>query len=407
MPSRIHAAERSRTRAKAESSDSADGWYSNKRTSAALLMLGTAIAIYLCYRVALPFLPALAWALALAVTAYPLHEFIRSRVAWPNVAAGLAVFLVAAVIVAPAIFVVDKIVREATNYAQTLQDDYASGRLRASLEQNPRLQPVLAWAETQFGLAAPAQPEPAEDKTAATGEPPPADETAETTAAPAGPPSVEKAADMLTRGVGSVVTGTVWFGMQLFTTFLALFFFFRDRGPALTMLRSLLPLSRSEADQAFRRVNDTIYATIYGSVVVALVQGAMGGLIFWWLGLPAPLVWGAVMGLLAVIPVLGTFVIWAPTAAILALKGDWTSAAVLAAWGTIAIGLIDNFLYPFLVGKRMRFHTLLVFLAIVGGLATFGASGIILGPLVLALADALLDVWQARTARADAAAATS
>ena len=119
---------------------------------------------------------------------------------------------------------------------------------------------------------------------------------------------------------------------------------------------------------------------------------------FWLLGLPSPLFWGAIMALLAVVPVLGTFVIWAPAAAYLALRGDWTKALMLASWGAIAIGLIDNFLYPFLVGNRLRFHTLLVFFAIVGGLSLFGASGVILGPLLLATADALLEIWKRRIA---------
>ncbi len=81
------------------------------------------------------------------------------------------------------------------------------------------------------------------------------------------------------------------------------------------------------------------------------------------------------------------------------LQGERTKALVLAAWGAVAIGLIDNFLYPLLVGKRLRFHNLLVIFAILGGLALFGASGVILGPLLLALADALLEVWRRRTAR--------
>lgn len=104
------------------------------------------------------------------------------------------------------------------------------------------------------------------------------------------------------------------------------------------------------------------------------------------------------MGLLAVVPVLGTFVIWAPTAAYLALQGEWGRAAILAAWGAFAIGLVDNFVGPYLIGQRIRFHTILIFIAIVGGLAEYGASGIILGPVALAIADALIGVWKRRTA---------
>ena len=95
---------------------------------------------------------------------------------------------------------------------------------------------------------------------------------------------------------------------------------------------------------------------------------------FWVLGLPNPMFWGIVMAFLAMIPVLGTFVIWLPAAAYLALSGDWGKAAILVAWGTVVIGGIDNFLYPILAGERLRLHTIPMFIAIVGGLAVFGAD---------------------------------
>ena len=151
-------------------------------------------------------------------------------------------------------------------------------------------------------------------------------------------------------------------------------------------------------NRLYTRVDDTIHATVYGTLAVSSMQGLLGGLMFWFLGMSAPLLWGVMMALLAVVPVLGTFVIWAPAAVFLAMEGEMTKAITLVAWGAIAIGLIDNALNPYLIGNRMRFHTLLVFISIIGGLALFGASGIILGPLLLAIADALLDVWKRRTA---------
>jgi predicted PurR-regulated permease PerM len=133
----------------------------------------------------------------------------------------------------------------------------------------------------------------------------------------------------------------------------------------------------------------------------------MGGLMFWFLGLPAPIVWGAVMALLATIPVMGTFVVWAPAAVYLAASGAWVKAAILVGWGAVAIGLIDNFLYPMLVGRRLRFHPLPVFFSIVGGLALFGAAGLVLGPIVLSVTAALLDLLRRRTSRGQAADAVA
>lgn len=106
------------------------------------------------------------------------------------------------------------------------------------------------------------------------------------------------------------------------------------------------------------------------------------------------------MGLLAVVPVLGAFVIWIPAAIYLAVYGFWGKAFLLSVWGVVVIGLIDNVLYPFLVGRKLQLHTVPVFIAILGGLLLFGASGIILGPVILALNLAALEVWRARSKQA-------
>jgi predicted PurR-regulated permease PerM len=179
---------------------------------------------------------------------------------------------------------------------------------------------------------------------------------------------------------------------------LTLFFFLRDRGTVLAAVRGLIPLSHREANKVFRTVSDTIHATVFGTVAVAAVQGFMGSMIFLLFGISGALLWGVVMGLLSIIPYLGAFVIWGPVAAFLALSGDWTRAIILTIYGMTAIGLIDNLLYPMLVGRRMRLHTLVAFFAILGGVAAFGISGIVLGPVVVAVTLALVDIWRQRTA---------
>jgi predicted PurR-regulated permease PerM len=117
---------------------------------------------------------------------------------------------------------------------------------------------------------------------------------------------------------------------------------------------------------------------------------------FWWLDLPAPLIWGVIMALLAIVPVLGAFVVWIPTACVLALDGRWGHAALLIFWGSVVVGSIDNFLYPLLVGNRVKLHTVPALIAIIGGVSLLGASGLIVGPVVMAVTASLLDVWRAR-----------
>ena len=175
-------------------------------------------------------------------------------------------------------------------------------------------------------------------------------------------------------------------------------FFLRDRDAALLSLRSVLPLSEAIMDRLFSRIGDTIYATIYGTLAVSSAQGVLGGLMFWWLGLSAPLLWGVVMALLAVVPVLGAFIVWIPAALFLVLEGNWGKALILALWGMFVVGTVDNLLRPILVGNRLKLHTALAFMSVVGGLILFGPAGLILGPLALTVTTVLLEIWRGRIA---------
>ena len=151
-------------------------------------------------------------------------------------------------------------------------------------------------------------------------------------------------------------------------------------------------------DRLFSRIGDTIYATIYGTLAVSSAQGVLGGLMFWWLGLSAPLLWGVVMALLAVVPVLGAFIVWIPAALFLVLEGNWGKALILALWGMFVVGTVDNLLRPILVGNRLKLHTVLAFMSVVGGLILFGPAGLILGPLALTVTAVLLEIWRGRIA---------
>ena len=164
----------------------------------------------------------------------------------------------------------------------------------------------------------------------------------------------------------------------------------------LATVRSYLPLTAPEATLFLERIRMMTHATIYGTVVTALIQGTLGGVMFAVLGIPGAFLWGVVMALLSLIPSAGAFFIWIPAAIVLAMQGDWWKAVVLAGWGTLVVGTIDNVLYPWLVGHETRLHTLVVFIAVVGGLLVFGAAGIVLGPVAAAATIALLDILKSR-----------
>lgn len=187
--------------------------------------------------------------------------------------------------------------------------------------------------------------------------------------------------------------------LEVALTFYFLFFFLRDRDAVLQAVRAYLPLETKETDRLIARARDTVQATIVGTVLVAFAQGALGGLMFWVLGLPAPLMWALVMTFLSVVPVLGAFVVWIPAAVFLALEGRLVAALVLAAWGVLVVGTIDNLLRPIVIGDRLGLHTAPAFVAMIGGVIWLGPAGFVVGPVLLVLTLCLVDILRDRLFR--------
>lgn len=318
--------------------------------------------LYLCCRMALPFLPALAWAMALALLLAPLQRWLEPKVRAAGIAAGIVVLLAGVGVLLPAMLIADRLVDEVARGGSAISAMVESGQWRPNVAAYPLLAPVADWAERQFDL----------------------------------PDTANAVASWLTSTVGSLARESLLQVIGMVMTLYLLFYFLRDRATILASVEALSPLTRADTLRMFGNVDDTVHATVYGTLVVGLVQGALGGLMFWWLGLPAPLLWGVLMGLLAVVPVLGAFIIWIPAALFLLLDGSGGKALLLALWGAIVVGGIDNLLYPMLVGRRLKMHTLLAFVSIVGGLALFGSAGLILGPVIFAITRQLLEIWNRR-----------
>lgn len=337
-------------------------WGSRGHIQALVLIVVTVIAIYVCYRLVLPLLPTLVWALVLAVLLIPLHRRLESKLKRPSLAAVVSVLVAGLVVAVPATFVVQRLIQEAAKGAEIIKAKAESGDWRRAIEAQPRLAPLADWVERRIDL----------------------------------PGTAETFATWLTTTAGAIVKGSLVQVIGFCLTFYLLFFFLRDRQSALQAVRSLSPLPAAEMDRLFGRVADTIFATVYGTLAVAAMQGLLGGLMFWWLGLPTPLLWGVVMALLAVVPVLGAFVVWIPAALFLAVEGNWEKALILTVWGGLVVGLVDNALRPVLIGNRLKLHPVLAFLAVLGGLMLFGPVGLILGPVALTITTVLLENWRSR-----------
>src|SRR5262249_45709099 len=192
---------------------------------------------------------------------------------------------------------------------------------------------------------------------------------------------------------GSILGGLALVILELFITLFALFFFLRDGESIAAHIRRLLPFGEDQREGVLRQVGDLIYASVIAGLAVAAVQGLLGGLAFWVLGLHAPVVWGTVMGFFSLIPVAGAWVIWFPVAVWLMATGDVTRGLILAAIGTGLVGTADNVLRPLLLSGRSSMNGLVTFIALLGGVAAFGFIGLIFGPVVIAVTLSLFEAY--------------
>ena len=287
---------------------------------------------------------------------------IEATLKYRNLGAVVSVLIIAFVVAVPTSFVVERLISEAAANAALIEERVASGALQGFLDGHAGIVPTGSWIQQQIDL----------------------------------PAMLASLATWLSNMGASFARGSVLQLIEVVLTFYLLFYFLRDRRLAGRLLQVWLPLTNAESQHIFGRVVDTVHATIYGTLAVAAVQGFLAGLMFWFLGLPTPLLWGIVMALLSVVPVLGAFIVWIPAAVLLALDGSWGKALILAVWGATVVGGIDNVLRPMFVGSRLRLHTVPAFISIVGGIVLFGASGFILGPLVVTITMLLVEIWRVR-----------
>lgn len=170
-----------------------------------------------------------------------------------------------------------------------------------------------------------------------------------------------------------------------------LFFFLRDGNRLVDGLVRVLPLGDERERRLFAKFAEVSRATLKGTLVVGVVQGTLGGIFFWILGIEAPVFWGVIMTVFSLLPAVGSAIVWGPAAIILMVTGHLVKGIILLVAGTLLIGLVDNILRPLLVGRDTKMPDYLILLSTLGGLTVFGLSGFVIGPIIAAL---FLVVWQ-------------
>lgn len=310
------------------------------------------------------FIQPLFWAATLAVIFHPVHRLAVDRVAGrANLAAFLTLAVVCITVLIPAWFIASAVLTEAT----TLYTRIESGELNpaAALEWLRAQVPIVNDFLARVGIT----PESVQENLSA-------------------------AAVKGSQFVGSLAVSTgqnvARFAVQFFVMLYVLYFFIRDGDRLLEVLIIALPLGDDRERALLSKFAEVSRATVKGTLVIGLIQGSLGGLIFWILGIEGAAFWGVVMVILSLLPVVGSALIWAPAALIMLANGDYVDAAILLGFGVVVIGLVDNFLRPLLVGRDTRMPDYLVLLSTLGGLTVFGTSGFVIGPVIAAL---FLTMW--------------
>lgn len=192
----------------------------------------------------------------------------------------------------------------------------------------------------------------------------------------------------------SIFSNAIKFGFNVFILLIALYYMLRDGGNLKKSIIAMSPLLDAYDEEIFEKLERAIFSVVRGSLGVGIVQGLLTMLGFWIFGIPNPILWGSLAAIASLIPGIGTSIVLLPAIAYLYINGSIIAASGLLFWAILAVGLVDNFLGPYLVQKGVHVHEFLILLSVVGGLSFFGPIGFILGPLILSLLFALLEIYR-------------
>jgi predicted PurR-regulated permease PerM len=322
---------------------------------------------YLAFLVIGPFLAPLAWAAVFAMVMYPLRDRMARRLGdtW---AASAATALAILVVVVPALAILALLAREVTTQVHTVQ---------ASGFQFPTPARIQEWWDSLRNRIPIANLPP--DPTAGVAD------------------LIKAVASYVAARATSVLGDVANVVFQVFVMLFGLFFFFRDGSRMVSRIRQLLPFEQARRDRILHQTHDLVVATVGSTFAVAAAQGALTGLALGMLGFRAPVFWGIMTAFLSLVPMVGSGLVWGPAALWLLLSGDLWRGAILIAVGVGVIGMVDNFLRPILLSGRTTMNGLLVFISLLGGMAAFGFIGLVIGPVIIAAMDTLLEAVVQRT----------
>ena len=335
--------------------------------------------VALSFFVVLPFVKAILAGTILSYIFYPVYSKINKKLNRKNLSSLIVSILVILLLTAPFYFVVNTVSKEAYILYIITRQKVSSGSLISSdceKEANP-ICGIINYIEGKF-------------------EDPQIRYHFDN--------SIKKASTYVINGASNLLLSVPSFLLNFFIIIFVMFFFFRDGHIIIDKIEKLLPLKKAHQDYVFKKLNDAMFAVIYGNIIVAVIQGILGGLGFFIFGVHSPIFWGVVMMFLSLIPFGGTSIVWLPASLFLIFNGSieldnvmMLKGLLLMLWGFLIVGLADNILKPKIIGAKAKIHPVLVLLGVLGGLKFFGIIGVIVGPIILALLTTFIKIYEEET----------
>lgn len=322
---------------------------------------------YLTYNVLKPFFTALAWGAVMSIVFYPVYASLGRFIRWKTVNSLITLIVIVLIILGPISYLAVLLAAEAKAVSAYIESGELSS-LKVVLEE-PRVAAFLDRIRSVLNME-------------------------ETDMADLIVQNISNVGRQLLGKVSAGVSNAVAAIVNFVFMLLAIFFFLRDGPGFIRRVRNYLPFTEEQKDKFEVQVKDMVVSVIYGGVIVAAIQGLMGGVAFYFLGLSSPVIWGMAIFIMSFIPMLGTFAIWGPVTVYFFIEGAVAKGITLAIVGMLGISMVDNILKPIIIGGRTKMPTLLIFFSVLGGLKLFGPIGIIAGPLVIALFVSIIEIFR-------------
>ena len=310
-----------------------------------------------------PFFYPIFWAAIIAGIFYPVFKKIKAKIKHANISAIATIFIVLVIIIIPVVFLSGLIVRESLSIYESLAGQ--QGRIVSTVKD------VFDWIKSN----------PLTDRL----------HINEQQVAAKLTEGAKIVTDFIFTAAKNLTQNSITFVVMFIIMIYTLFFFLKDGEKLLRKLMHISPLGDQHEITMYKKFTSTARAALKGTVIVGAIQGFLGAVLFYAVGIEGALIWGIIMTLFSVVPGFGSFIVWLPAAIIMFISGNIWQGVIIAVFGALVISTIDNFLRPVLVGKDTQMHPLLILFSTLGGLILFGVSGFVIGPIISAL---LLSLWE-------------